>query len=137
MTPSDESLAPAGLLVFSFQANGITITEAGIPGTAPASAFRVYAEASGDFNHHEAGSVQSGFALTNSGDTTAGVSWELFSLDGMTTGLRGSTNIPAQGHVPCSSTKWLLLREFKPLLKDSFASATLPTLLRPQSKSLG
>ena len=45
-----------------------TITQAGVPGSAPALAFRVYAEASGDFNHQEAGSTQSGFAITNSGD---------------------------------------------------------------------
>jgi hypothetical protein len=99
VTPVDESVAPAGLLVFSFQANGTTITEAGIPSTAPALGFRVYAEASGDFSHHEPGSVQSGFALTNSGDAPAGISWELFSMDGTTTGLHGSTSIPPRGHV--------------------------------------
>ena len=99
VTPDDGSLAPSGLLIFSFQANGITLTQAGIPGSTPASAFRVYAEASGDFNHHEAGSTQSGFAVTNSGDTGAAVSWELFRIDGTSTGLRGSTTIPPQSHV--------------------------------------
>jgi hypothetical protein len=99
VTPAEGFVAPAGLLIFSFQANGITITEVGIPSSAPATAFRVYAEAAGDFSHQEPGSIQSGFALTNSGDSAAGVDWELFGLDGISTGLRGSTAIPAQGHI--------------------------------------
>jgi hypothetical protein len=80
------------------QSAGTTITEAGIPSSSPATAFRVYAEASGDFNNHEFGSMQSGFAVTNSADNPAAINWELFGLDGVTTGLRSSATIPARGH---------------------------------------
>jgi hypothetical protein len=98
ITPVDESVAPSGLLIFSFQPNGTTVTEAGIPGTGPALAFRVYAEASGDFAHQESGSIQTGFALTNSAETAAAVNWELFRMDGTTTGLRGAATVAPQSH---------------------------------------
>jgi hypothetical protein len=86
------------MLIFSFQPNGTTVTEAGIPGTGPALAFRVYAEASGDFAHQESGSIQTGFALTNSAETAAAVNWELFKMDGTTTGLRGAATVAPQSH---------------------------------------
>jgi len=99
VTPFDGMVRPSGLLIFSFQENGITLTESGVPGMPAASALRVYVEAAGDFDHHEAGSMQSGFALSNSSGSPTTVDWDLLALDGTPTGLHTSTTIPAYGHV--------------------------------------
>jgi len=91
--------APAGLVIFSFHSNGVTVAEAGVPVSPPANAFRIYAEASGDFSHSASGSIQTGVAITNSSNSMAIVTLALYKLDGSSTGLSGTLQIPANGQV--------------------------------------
>jgi hypothetical protein len=90
---------PSGLLVFSFERDGITISEAGVLALPEASVFRLYAEASGPFNSGEPGSIQSGFAISNAGNVPATIKLELLGLDGVPTGLSASRTVPAMGQM--------------------------------------
>jgi hypothetical protein len=98
-TPAANGPAPSGLVIFSFRNNGKTVAEAGVPVSPVANAFRMYAEASGDFNNSTVGSMQTGVAIANNSGSTATVNLELNNLDGSSTGLTGTLQIPANGQV--------------------------------------
>jgi hypothetical protein len=98
-TPSASSFTPVGLVVFSFTSGGVTVSEAGVPALPADSAFRLYAEASGDFNNAAVGSIQTGVAITNPASSAATVNFELTTLNGASTGLTGSVTVPASGQV--------------------------------------
>ena len=78
--PSSRNDAPSGLVVFSFASGGKTVSEAGVPAWPKGSAFRVYVEASGMAG--QTGSIRSGLAIANTGDTANTVTLEVTSLDG-------------------------------------------------------
>jgi hypothetical protein len=99
VVPASDMQTPAGLLVFSFQKNGITISEAGVLAVPEAPYFRLYAEASGSFHLSEPGSIQSGVAISNSAGTPASMKFELLGLDGTPTGLVGNRTVPAMGQI--------------------------------------
>jgi hypothetical protein len=99
VTPSEGMPSPSGLLVFSYNLNGTTVTEAGVAALSEGSSFRLFVEASGDFNVAQAGSMQTGLALSNSTDNDMPVTLELFALDGTPTGMRSTVIIPAQGQL--------------------------------------
>ena len=94
--PTGGTSTPDGLVVFSFQNGGVTVSEAGVPATSPGSAFRVYAESSGDFDHSATGSVRTGLAIANTSAQATSVIVEVKNLDG-STGLIGTISIPANG----------------------------------------
>ncbi len=93
VAPASGTRAPSALAVFSFRSGGVTVTEAGVPALPVASAFRLYVEA------NDASQIQSGFAIANSSSSTATITFELTKLDGSSTGLTGSTTVPANGQV--------------------------------------
>ena len=53
--PAANTTTPTGLSIFSFRNNGVTVSEAGVSAASPGSAFRVFVESTGDFDHGEAG----------------------------------------------------------------------------------
>ncbi len=57
----------------------------------------MYAEASGDFSRGAPGSIQSGLAIVNNSGNVAAVTLELNKLDGSSTGLTGTLQVPANG----------------------------------------
>ena len=79
-TPEGGNAAPSGLVVFSFALGGKTLSEASVQALPKGSAFRVYVEASG--MPGQAGSIRSGLAVTNAGDTANTVTLEVTHLDG-------------------------------------------------------
>ena len=97
VTPASGSGTPSGVGIFSFRNAGVTVTEAGVPAARATSAFRLYAESSGDFTRSQVGSIQTGIAVANSAASTATVNFELTKLDGASTGLTGSVTVPANG----------------------------------------
>jgi hypothetical protein len=99
VTPATGNLAPSGLVVFSFKSNGITVSEAGVAAMPSSFAFRLYAEASGNFNAGAVGSIQTGFAISNPSASSTTVNFELTTLDGVSTGLTGSAAVPASGQI--------------------------------------
>ena len=91
------SHVPSGVSVFAFERGGVTVSEAGVPASAPGAAFRMYVETSGAPG--QSGAVRSGIALTNTSERPALVSLELTALDGTSTGPAASLAIPASGQV--------------------------------------
>ncbi len=99
VAPNGGTRAPSGLVVFSFRNGGTVVSEAGVQALGTASAFRLYAEASGDFDAGAAGSIQTGVAISNASNSSVTVNFELTNLDGVSTGRSGSTTIPGNGQV--------------------------------------
>jgi hypothetical protein len=85
--------APSALVVFSFRPAGVTVTEAGVPGT-QGSAFRMYAEENGLGG---IGTIQTGFAVANLDAAPAVVTLELTRLDGTPTGQTAALEVPGNG----------------------------------------
>jgi hypothetical protein len=97
LTPDTGTTAPSASAVFSFSRNGVTISRATVQTQPPGIAFRSYVEVNS--NAAIPGAIQSAVALANSSATPATVNFELFGLDGRTTGLTTSVVVPASGHV--------------------------------------
>ena len=110
VVPGTGQISPTAIAVFSYARNGITVSEAGIAGTLPAAAVRIYAESTGDFEHGEVGSIQTGFAITNGNTTTnAVVALELMTLGGTVLQTTNVT-VPARGQLSKFLTE---ISEFK------------------------
>ena len=111
--PDTGQPAPSGVSIFTFQKDGTTVSEAGVPASTSGTAFRLYIEASGTPGQPH--SVRSGIALTNTSGAPTTVSLELTDLDGTATGSTESLTIPASGHVA------RFIDEFFPGLPTPFA----------------
>src|SRR6185295_11228887 len=88
VTPSANTTTPTGLNVFSFQNNGVTVSEAGVSAASAGTAYRVFAESNG--------SMQTGLAIANTSPQATTVVVEVKNLDG-NTGLIGTVSIPGYG----------------------------------------
>ena len=97
VTAGINQITPTGLGVFSLKSGGFTVAQAGVPALAAGSAFRVYAEASGDFAGSAVGSIQTGIAIANTTSSEVPVTFELTTLSGVSTGLTGSVTVPNNG----------------------------------------
>jgi photosystem II stability/assembly factor-like uncharacterized protein len=84
---------PAAFSIFSFKANGVTVSAASVPAISPASVFRMYAEVSGT-----AGPVV-GLAIANPSGASVVATLTLTDLNGNPIGLTGSVTIPANGQI--------------------------------------
>jgi hypothetical protein len=129
INPTGNTTTPAGLTIFSYQNGGVTVSEAGVPAAPAGSAFRVYAESSGNFDQAAAGSMRTGLAIANSSPQATSVIVGVKDLDG-STGLIGTISIPANGQtslflnqIPGIQT---LLTPFRGMLElTSFAPITI------------
>jgi hypothetical protein len=102
--------APSAVAVFSYKPGGfVTLSEAGVPGN-QGSAFRMYAEETASSGP---GAIATGLAITNLGSALTTVNLELSRLDGSSTGLVASNDVPGNGQVVG-------------FLHDFFPSLTLP-----------
>jgi hypothetical protein len=108
--PANNTAAPSGLVLFSMRSNGVTVTEAGAIARYPGRAFRLYAETAGSFG--APGSIQSGIAMVNPSSAPVPVTLELSRLNGSSTGLTATINLP-----PGQQTQLFLfqIREFASL----------------------
>jgi hypothetical protein len=91
--PSTNTGKPSGLSVISFRSGAVTVTEAGVSAAAVGQAFRLYAEVTGE----DAGSIQTGIAITNPASDSVAVNFELLTPGGGSTGLTGTTTIAGSG----------------------------------------
>ena len=96
-TPNSGNTTPSGLVVFSYAPAGKTLSEAGVPALPKGSAFRVYAEASG--MPGQMGSISTGLAITNVGDTSNMVTLEVTHLDGSLATVPETLTLPPSGQV--------------------------------------
>jgi len=81
---------PSGLAIFGYRANGVLVSEAGVPGAAPASRGRIYAYVSG--------AVNTGIAIANENSSDATVSFSFTNAGGTDFGT-GSITVPAHGQI--------------------------------------
>jgi hypothetical protein len=90
VNPKAGHAVPDGVLVFSYQSDGITVTETSIPAVESGSQFSTYAEATS--------SVQTGLALANSGASDAIVALSLMSVTGEDLGIGTTLRLAPNGH---------------------------------------
>lgn len=93
-TPSSGA-APSGLLVFSFTADGKTVSEAGLPALGGATGLRVPVEARG--TPRKPGSIRTGLAIANTSDEQVRVSLEVTRPDGSLLLPSGSLTLAPSG----------------------------------------
>ena len=127
--PDTSQPAPSGVSIFTYQKDGTTVSEAGVPASTSGAAFRVYVEASGTPGQPH--SVRSGIALTNTSGTATTVSLELTDLDGTATGSTESLTIPESGHVA------RFIDEFFPVLASPFSGLLRITSTAPNIAVVG
>jgi len=84
------SSVSSGLAIFTYRSNGIVVSEATVPATAPIRSGRVYASV--------AGPVNTGLAIVNPNDTTATINFYFTDTSGNNSG-QGSFTIPARGQI--------------------------------------
>jgi hypothetical protein len=90
-TGDPSSPAPEGTAIISYQRNGITVSEAGVPAIQTGNAFRLFFESTAN------GDVRTGIGIVNTSETTTTARFDLVRLDGSSTGLTGTLSIPAFG----------------------------------------
>ena len=127
--PDPGQPAPSGVSIFTFQKDGMTVSEAGVPASTSGAAFRVYVEASGTLEQPH--SVRSGIALTNTSDAPTTVSLELTDLDGTAAGPAEPLTIPASGHVA------RFIDEFFPALTTPFSGILRIASTAPDIAAVG
>ena len=121
--------APSGVSIFTYQKDGMTVSEAGVPASTAGTAFRVYVEASGTPGQPH--SVRSGIALTNTSGAPTTVSLELTDLDGAVTGPAESLTIPASGHAA------RFINEFFPAMTTPFSGILRIASTAPDIAAVG
>jgi hypothetical protein len=95
VVPANNGRSPIATATYSFQEGGVTVTQAGVNSVAPATSFRLYADATGDFG--DDGSSQTGLAIANPSTADASIEFELVSFNGATPVRRASASIRASG----------------------------------------
>ena len=95
-TPNEGTAAPSGLVIFSYAQDGKTLSEAGVPALPKGTAFRAYVESSGTL---QAGSIQSGLAITNTAATSNTVTLEVTRLDGSLAAPPATLALPPSGQI--------------------------------------
>jgi hypothetical protein len=94
--PSASSVTPAAEAIFSFRANGITVTAAAVPAVQSGNTFRLYAVSKGTLGLP--GSAQTAVAIVNDGAASASVGLELTDVQGNVIGT-SSTVLASGSHV--------------------------------------
>jgi hypothetical protein len=89
--PQPGQTVPDGVLVFSYQRDGITVTETSIPAVEPASLLTAYVETTP--------ALQTGLAFANGGTSEAIVTLSLTNVAGEDLGLTTTLRLPANGHI--------------------------------------
>jgi hypothetical protein len=82
--------APSGVAIFGYRKDGVLVSEAGVPASAPMLRGRIYAEIDG--------TVNTGFAIANPNDTAATISFHYTNASGANSAA-GSVIIPAHGQI--------------------------------------
>ncbi len=125
INPRAQSGAPSAQAIFSFEnAQGVTVSQAGVESVTPGAAFRLYAEASGEPG--KIGSIETGVAIHNTSTEAAIVELELIGFDGSMEQVPTAMVIPAYGHVSGFMSEVLpSLRDFEGVLRITSSSAPI------------
>ena len=140
--PDTGQTAPSGVSIFTYQKDGMTVSEAGVLASTAGAAFRVYVETTATADEASARLrtgiasetrtvLRSGIAVTNTSDAPTTVRLELTDLDGTPTGPTASLTLPASGHVP------RFIDEFFPDLASPFSGLLRVTATAPNIAVVG
>ena len=99
VTTSAPDGVPSGVAIFSFRRAAVVVTESGVPAMSTGSTFRLFAEASGNFNAEETGSLQTGLAIANLSENPSVVTIMLTGLGGTPMGIPSSVMVPGNGQI--------------------------------------
>jgi hypothetical protein len=88
---------PSGLAIFSQVTNSTTVSVASVPASPAARAFRLYMESAGTFGR--VGSMQTGVTIANPSSSKVTAQLNVIRLDGTSTNLSTSVDIPAGGQI--------------------------------------
>jgi hypothetical protein len=116
-------VAPTPLVILSYRARGVTISEAGEPVTS-GTALRMYVESSGPSG--QPGNIQSGVAVANLSSSATSVTFEIQKLDGSIASSPISVSF-----LPGSGQTFKLLSELFPGLPNPFRGLLRITALSP------
>ena len=108
---------PQGLSIFSFSSQGITISETGVPTVSTGTAFRTYVE--------KWWTLHSGLAFANASASSVRTTLELTTLNGSSTTMKTSLDIPPNGHVAS------YIDEFFPSIPEGFEGVLKITSTQP------
>ncbi len=97
ITPAEGSASPSAQALFSFNKDGITITEAPVAAEPAGTAFRMFVHVNRTVG--EPSFAASALGITNMDTSPASVDIEVFRQNGSSTGLQASIMIPALGHI--------------------------------------
>ncbi len=97
--PSASNPSPVGSAVFSMRQGGRVVNQTGIMAVRFTRAYRLYAEAAGDFDKAAIGSMQTGLAVANGSSSPATVRLELYRPDGSSLGKSGTMVLPGDGQI--------------------------------------
>jgi len=95
VTPLTGFRSAAGVAIFSFKRDGITVTESGVPALRGSTAFRLYVEESGDYP----GQLQTGVAIASRCTKPTTVTLELLPMSGAPTQVVATLVLPSLGQV--------------------------------------
>ena len=98
VVPDTGAAAPTALVIFSLEKDDVTVSEAGVASRPAGSGFRMYVELEGG-PPGEAGSIQTGLAVANTGSAAVTVILELTDPQGHVVGPRATLQIPPAGQV--------------------------------------
>ena len=98
VVPDTGAAAPTELVIFSLEKDDVTVSEAGVASRPAGSGFRMYVESEGG-PPGEAGSIQTGLAIANTGSAAVTVVLELTDPRGHAVGPRATLQIPPAGQV--------------------------------------
>ena len=98
VVPDTGAAAPTALVIFSLEKDDVTVSEAGVSSHPAGSGFRMYVESEGG-SPGEAGSIQTGLAIANTGYAAVTVALELTDPQGHVVGPAATLQIPPAGQV--------------------------------------
>ncbi len=123
ISPAANSESPFIFEILSYHNNGITVSTSSLSAALPAVAMKTYVESSSVFG--QAGSVGSMVTISNPGGTRATVQMNLMNLNGTSTGLSTSADIPAGGQIS------KLVTDLFPQLPSPFRGVMRMTAVTP------
>jgi hypothetical protein len=96
ITPSSTSGSPSSFAVLAYQnGSGVTVSMTSVPAASAAMTLRSYAESYGVFG--QAGSIRTGFMVSNPTGSKITVKMDMMNMDGTYSGYSASTSISAGG----------------------------------------
>ena len=98
IVPSGTSAGPSAFAILRYAPDAVRVTEASVPALTPGAEWRMFVESLGEFDR-AAGSIQTGVAIANPGNSSVDIQYQLIPSDATAAAQSGSISIPANGQI--------------------------------------